>query len=427
MRVMAIGIGGREDALARTLAKSPLVTEVIVAPGRERLRPLEKIVTTPIPMDDTAALIRLAHERAVGLIVPGPEAPLVAGFADEARRAGLNVFGPSAAVAMITEGSKIAAKRFMARNNIPTAEPFQCFGPDDVVKCFHFIRGQSPPIVVKDDELAGGRGVTIAKTREDALAAADNLSSRGHGFVIEPFRNGWEMTYTCLVAGESYVPLASSRDFKIFNNQMTGGMAATSPEPRLTPELEEKILERIVRPTIAGLIAEGYHYRGFLYFGIMVVDGDPFLLEYNCRLGDPEAQVILPRLREDLANVLYTLVTDKALPMAAPGGSLPLLRWDPRATATVVLAAEGYPGPPMTGAEIFGVEEAETEPDTIIFHAGTGIRDGRLVVKRGRVLNVTGFGPNPRRALDRSFASATKISFAGMQRISENWDVGPRD
>ena len=417
MRVMVLGSGGREDVLAQALSHSPDVVEVIVTPGRERLRPLEKITNVPIQADDTAALIRLAHEHAVDLIVPGPEAPLVAGFADAARRAGLNVFGPSAAVAILTEGSKCAAKRFMARNHIPTAEPFRCFGPGDQPSSF--IHSLTLPIVVKDDELAGGKGVTIAKTRKEAFAAADQLSGSGHGYVVEPYLNGWEMTYACLVAGESFLPLASSRDHKVFNGKMTGGMAAVSPEPRLTPELEAKIIDRILRPTIQGLTAEGYCYTGFLYLGLMIVDDEPYLLEYNCRLGDPEAQVILPRLSEDLANVLYTLVTSKSLLMAAPGGSLPLLRWDTRAAATVVLAAEGYPGTPVRGAEIFGIKEVEAIPNVELFHAGTSLQGDTVIVNGGRVLNVTAFGSSVRNAAERAYAAARMISWQGMQMLQE--------
>ncbi|OHA09712.1 MAG: phosphoribosylamine--glycine ligase [Candidatus Sungbacteria bacterium RIFCSPLOWO2_01_FULL_60_25] len=422
MRVMVIGSGGREDALSRALAESKIVTGVIVAPGRKRLKPLKKIANVPIPASDTNGLIELAQENRIELIVPGPETQLVAGFADMARRAGFNVFGPSAGVAMLTEGSKCAAKRFMERSGIPTAAPFRCFSPGDNPKIYvKFLTTvkKAHKIVVKDDQLAGGKGVTIAPTPEDALAAAEKLASRGHGYVIERCLEGREMTYTCLVAGASFLPLASSRDYKVFNGKMSGGMAAISPEPRLTPELEAKILERIVRPTIKGLIAEGYCYCGFLYFGIIVVNDEPLLLEYNCRLGDPEAQVILPRLLDNLAPVLLAGATLGKFP--------PTLRWDPRAAATVVLAAEGYPESPVPGAEIFGIEEAEAEPDTIVYRAGSDERDGKIFVSGGRVLNVTGFGATPRRALDRAFASAAKIKFAGMQRISADWDVGPRD
>ena len=414
MRVLVVGNGGREDALSRKLAESNLVTEVIVSPGRERLQPLAKITTAPVSANDIAGLIRLAEERAVDLIIPGPEAPIVAGLADAARRARFDVFGPTARAARITEGSKCEAKKFMKRNNIPTAEPFRCFNPSESPSSF--IYSLSLPIVVKDDELASGKGVTIAKTREAALAAADNLSGRGHKYVIEPHLSGWEMTYTCLVAGTSFVPLATSQDNKLLDGKMTGGMVTVSPEPYMTPELEEKITDRIVRPTIRGLNTEGYYYRGFLYFGLMIVDGEPHLLEYNCRLGDPEAQVILPRLWEDLAHILQW----------GARGILPTnqLRWDPRAAACIVLASQGYPENPVMGAEITGVEEVEAEQDAFVFHAGTAVRDGKLVVAGGRVLGVTALNTTPRTALERALMLAMKIRFKGRQYLNCVRDVG---
>ena len=411
MKVLVIGSGGREHALAWKLAQSPKVTRVLVAPGnpgtaREPL--LENVAITAIP-----ELVELAKREQVQFTVVGPEAPLAAGVVDAFRAAGLPIFGPTKAAAQL-ESSKAFAKRFLIRHNIPTAK-YQTFS--DAAAAHDYVNAQGAPIVIKADGLAAGKGVVVAMTLDEAHAAIDmmltdnRMGDAGARVVIEEFMAGEEASFIVLADGKHALALATSQDHKRLKDNdegpNTGGMGAYSPAPVVTPEVHARVMREIIMPTLAGMAADGLPYTGFLYAGLMIDDaGQPRVVEFNCRMGDPETQPIMMRLKTDLSDLIY----------AAIGGRLDQIEaeWDRRVALGVVLAAAGYPESPHKGDVIDGLPTTETE-DVHVFHAGTAEQDGKVVTAGGRVLCVTALGDNVRSAQKRAYELADAIVFEGRQ------------
>ncbi|MCK9986449.1 MAG: phosphoribosylamine---glycine ligase [Azoarcus sp.] len=415
MKVLVIGSGGREHALAWKLAQSPKVTRVLVAPGnpgtaREPL--LENVAVTAIP-----ELVELAKREQVQFTVVGPEAPLAAGVVDAFRAAGLPIFGPTKAAAQL-ESSKDFAKRFLIRHNIPTAK-YQTFS--DAAAAHAYVNAEGAPIVIKADGLAAGKGVVVAMTLDEAHAAIDMMltdnrmgvsyGDAGARVVIEEFMRGEEASFIVMADGKNALALATSQDHKRLKDNdegpNTGGMGAYSPAPVVTPEVHARVMREIIMPTLAGMAADGLPYTGFLYAGLMIDDaGQPRVVEFNCRMGDPETQPIMMRLKTDLSDLVE----------AAIGGRLDQAEaeWDRRVALGVVLAAAGYPESPRKGDVITGLPTTEVE-DVHVFHAGTAEQDGQVITAGGRVLCVTALGDNVRSAQKRAYEVADAIVFDGRQ------------
>jgi phosphoribosylamine--glycine ligase len=410
-KILVVGSGAREHALAWKLKQSPTVGEVIVAPGNPGT---EAIGTNwdGVSPNDIDGVVARAVEANVDLVVVGPESPLVEGLADRLREAGVPVFGPSAAAARL-EGSKVFAKEFMARHRIPTAPFTIC---NDAATAHREVDRHTAPVVLKADGLAAGKGVTVAMTREEAHRAVEDAMERqifgaaGARLVIEEYMAGEEASLFVIADGERHLPFLAAQDHKrIFDGDRgpnTGGMGAYAPATIVQRPLLARINEEIVAPTLAGMAAEGAPYAGLLYVGLMISPSGPRVVEYNCRFGDPEAQTLLPLLDTDLAELLS----------ATAAGQLGTasLRWKSGSAVTVVLASQGYPGPYDTGFDISGVEEAERE-GALVFHAGTARREGRLVTAGGRVLNVTATGPTLGHAIETAYRAAGKVRFKGAQ------------
>ena len=389
MKVLIVGGGGREHALAWKCAAAARVSEVLVAPGNAGTAAEPRVRNVGVAAEDTAALVQLAGAERVDLTIVGPEAPLVAGIVDAFLAAGLSCFGPRREAARL-EGSKAFAKEFLRRHGIPTARSCT-FTRDNFDEAW--VRSQRAPLVVKASGLAAGKGVVIAATTEEALAAAQAMfagqfAEAGREVVIEEFLEGEEASFIDMADGRHILPLATSQDHKRLNDgdrgPNTGGMGAYSPAPLVTPALHTRIMREVIEPTVRGLAAEGMPYTGFLYAGLMIApDGTPNVLEFNCRLGDPEAQPLLMRLQSDLS----------ALCEAALGGRLGTVsaHWDPRAALGVVMAAAGYPESLRRGDNIEGLERAARLPGKI-FHAGTRLESGKVLTNGGRVLCAVGLG-----------------------------------
>ena len=411
MKVLIVGGGGREHALAWKLAQSPQVEEVLCAPGNAGTAAEPKTRNLELAVNDFAALIDAARAERVGLTVVGPEIPLVGGIVDSFEAAGLKCFGPRAAGAQL-EGSKAFTKEFLARHRIPTAA-YRTF--TDFAAARDYVRTRTPPIVVKADGLAAGKGVIIAPTLAEAERTLDKVlregqfGAAGSTVVIEDFLAGEEASFIAVVDGTRVVPLATSQDHKTRDDgdrgPNTGGMGAYSPAPVVTADVHERVMREIMLPTVRGLATDGIHYRGFLYAGLMIDEaGEPRVIEFNCRLGDPETQPILFRLRSDLVDVCSSCF-DGTL------GKQPL-EWDPRATVGVVMASRGYPDGFEKGKVITGLERV-TREDVKVFHGGTRRADGRVVTDGGRVLCIVGAGDNVRAARDAAYAGVGAISFDG--------------
>ncbi len=411
MKVLVIGSGGREHALAWKLAQSPKVTRVLVAPGnpgtaREKL--LKNVPVTAVPV-----LVELARREKVAFTVVGPEAPLAAGVVDAFRAAGLPIFGPTKDAAQL-ESSKDFAKRFLVRHGIPTAK-YETFA--DAAAAHAYIDREGAPIVIKADGLAAGKGVVVAMTLAQAHAAIDmmlldnRMGDAGARVVVEEFMEGEEASFIVMADGKHALALATSQDHKRLQDgdagPNTGGMGAYSPAPVVTPEVHARVMREVIQPTLAGMAAEGLPYTGFLYAGLMIDgEGKPRVVEFNCRMGDPETQPIMMRLKTDLADLVE----------AAIGGRLDKVEaeWDRRFALGVVLAAAGYPDKPVKGDVITGLPANETE-DAHVFHAGTAERDGLVVTAGGRVLCVTALGDNVKTAQKRAYELADAIHFEGRQ------------
>ncbi len=410
MKLLVLGAGGREHALAWKLAASPRVQKVFVAPGNggtAREPGVENVALT-----DLAALADFAARERIHLTVVGPEAPLAAGIVDLFRSRGLRIFGPTQAAARL-ESSKEFAKRFLVRHGIPTGA-YQGFG--DAAAAHRYVDARGAPIVVKADGLAAGKGVVVATTKDEAHAAIDamlvgnKMGEAGARVVVEEFLAGEEASFIVMCDGEHVLALATSQDHKRLRDgdegPNTGGMGAYSPAPVVSPALHARIVREIVTPTVKGMAQDGIPYSGFLYAGLMIdAAGSPRVLEFNCRLGDPETQPILLRLKSDLFELLDRAVDGKLETAEA--------QWDRRAALGVVIAAANYPGTPRKGDEIAGVPPAAE--DCRVFHAGTALRDGKLVTSGGRVLCVTALGDSVRMAQKRAYDAIAGIRFAGMQ------------
>ncbi|MDD5365170.1 MAG: phosphoribosylamine--glycine ligase [Gallionellaceae bacterium] len=415
MKLLVIGSGGREHALAWKLAQGPRIQKVYVAPGNcgtAHEEGLENVDLTAIP-----DLIAFAKENDVALTVVGPEAPLAAGVVDAFRAAHLKIFGPTQASAQL-ESSKDFAKQFMVRHHIPTAK-YQTF--TEAAAAHAYIDAEGAPIVVKADGLAAGKGVVVAQSTDEAHAAIDMMlapdgrsgafGAAGARVVIEECLQGEEASFIVMVDGEHVLPMATSQDHKRLldgdQGPNTGGMGAYSPAPVVTPEMHARILREVIRPVVAGMKAEDMPYTGFLYAGVMIApDGKIGVLEFNCRFGDPETQPIMMRLKSDFSVLIEAAINGRLDQVEA--------EWDRRVALGVVLAAGGYPDAPQKGAAITGLG-AKPEEDCHVFHAGTALKDDQVVVTGGRVLCVTALGDTVKIAQGRAYEVADRIEFAGRQ------------
>ena len=412
MKVLVIGSGGREHALAWRLKRSPRVDEVIVAPGNAGTAREPGLRNADVAATDIDSLIALVARERIDLTVVGPEAPLVAGVVDRFRAAGLKCFGPTRIAAQL-EGSKAFAKDFLRRHNIPTAA-YEVFTELDAALAY--VRRRGAPIVIKADGLAAGKGVVVAMTLEEAHAAAEDmltankLGDAGARIVVEEFLAGEEASFIVMCDGKNVLPLATSQDHKRLKDHdegpNTGGMGAYSPAPIVTPEMHARVMREIINPTIHGMAKDGITFTGFLYAGLMIdAHGNPKTLEFNCRMGDPETQPIMARLKSDLLGVMEHAVN----------GTLDAveLEWDRRTAVGVVMAAEGYPDSPRKGDVIDGIP-AETA-ECVTFHAGTALVDGHLQTSGGRVLCVVGLGDSVKMAQKQAYETVEKIHFNGAQ------------
>ncbi|MFT3672591.1 phosphoribosylamine--glycine ligase [Aestuariivirga sp.] len=405
MNVLLIGSGGREHALAWALSASPLLETLYCAPGNPGMAK----VGTNVALDvtDHAAVIRFCAENNIGFVVVGPEAPLVAGLVDDLTKAGIKAFGPTRYAAQL-EGSKGFTKDICRANNIPTAA-YERFTALD--KALAYVRERGAPIVIKADGLAAGKGVTVAMTLAEAEAALRDIWDGRFGeasCVIEDFLEGEEASFFVLSDGVNVLPLTTAQDHKRLGDgdtgPNTGGMGAYSPAPCMTPAITAEALEKIVKPTVKALAAAGHPYKGVLYAGLMLTKTGPQLIEYNARFGDPETQVLMPRLKSDLLTLL----------LATADGTLDKIsvRWKDEAALTVCLCSEGYPGTVKKGNPIKGLD-GDLGADVEVFHAGTAMKDGALVSNGGRVLNVTALGKTVKEAQARAYAAVDRISFPG--------------
>jgi phosphoribosylamine--glycine ligase len=411
IKVLVIGGGGREHALAWKCAQSPRVAEVLVAPGNAGTAAEPRVRNVPVAAEDIPALVSLARAEGVALTIVGPEGPLVAGVVDAFRAAGLRCFGPDRAPAQL-EGSKAFTKEFLRRHRIPTAA-YATFTRDTFDE--DYLRRHRTPIVVKASGLAAGKGVVIAADADEAIAAAramfdGRFGEAGAQVVIEDFLPGEEASFIVIADGRHALPFASSQDHKRRDDgdrgPNTGGMGAYSPAPVVTPAVHARIMHEVIEPTMRGLASDGMPYTGFLYAGLMIDKaGNPKTLEFNCRLGDPETQPILMRLKSDLLALL-----DAALNGGLPGAQA---EWDRRCALGVVLAAHGYPEEPRKGDRIEGLPRPAA--DCRVFHAGTRAEGGAIVTSGGRVLCVTALGDNLRAARSRAYEAVERIRFDGMQ------------
>lgn len=412
MRVLIVGSGGREHAIAWKLTQSSQVETIFVAPGNGGLRALPKTQSVPIEATAIAQLRDFAQQQAIDLTIVGPEAPLVAGIVDHFRAAGLAIFGPTQAAAQL-EGSKAFAKAFLQRHGIPTAQSVSFTDFDDAMR---YLRGQDEPPVVKASGLAAGKGVILPETLDEAAETVkamllDGLFGRaGEEVVLEERLRGEELSVLAFCDGQHALLLPAAQDHKRLLDRdrgpNTGGMGAFAPAPAATPALLAQVTEEILLPTLAGMAAEGAPYQGVLYAGLMLTANGPKVLEFNCRLGDPETQVILPLLQSDLLTLVQATLNG-TLDQVKP-------QWAKGAAVTVVMASRGYPEEPESGFEISGIADAE-KTGAMVFHAGTKLVDQRLVNAGGRVLAVTGVGPTVTLAANQAYNGVRQIHFTGAQ------------
>lgn len=412
MQVLIIGNGGREHALAWKVAQNPEVSQIFVAPGNAGTALEPKVTNVAIAVEDITALVAFAQEQQIELTIVGPEAPLVLGVVDAFQAAGLAIFGPSQAASQL-EGSKAFTKDFLARHQIPTAQ-YQNF--TEIEPALAYLRQQGAPIVVKADGLAAGKGVIVAMTLQEAedavrdMLAGNAFGEAGHRVVIEEFLDGEEASFIVMVDGEHVLPMATSQDHKRVGNgdtgPNTGGMGAYSPAPVVTDEIHQRVMDEVIYPTVRGMAAEGNPYTGFLYAGLMIMsDGTPKVIEYNCRFGDPETQPIMLRLQSDLVELCQAAIDGKLNHCQS--------QWDPRAAIGVVLAAGGYPSHYHKGDVICGLPQQEIAGEKV-FHAGTCELDGQVVTNGGRVLCATAMGDTVQQAQQRAYQLAQQIDWDGM-------------
>ena len=406
MNVLLIGGGGREHALAWKISQSPRLEKFFAIPGSPGIKNFAECVEN-ISIEDNAALVNFAKEKNINLVVVGPEAPLVNGLVDALSVENIKAFGPTKDAAQI-EGSKIFAKRLMKKYNIPTAD-FEVFDEPDAAK--NYIRKKNAPIVIKADGLAAGKGVIVAQTLDEALNAVDEMKTfgaAGNKIVVEEFMDGEEASVLALTDGEKILPLIAAQDHKRAldgdKGLNTGGMGAYAPAPVVTPEIMTKVEEKILKPTIVALNEEGITYRGCLYAGLMIVDGEPKVVEFNCRFGDPETQAVLPLLKSDLVDIME----------ACADGTLDKQKilWSDKSAVCVVLASGGYPKAYKKNLPIKGLTKAKLSAN--IFHAGTAIIDGQLVTSGGRVLGVTSTALDIHKAVKKVYQTINVIEFENM-------------
>ena len=406
MKVLVIGGGGREHALVWKIYQSPLVEEVFCCPGNGGIA--RQAQCLDIATTDLEGLARFCKDTKIDLTVVGPELPLTMGITDLFHKEGLRIFGPSKAAAQI-EGSKAFAKDLMQKYRIPSAG-YQVFTKLD--EAVAYIKKQGAPVVVKADGLAAGKGVFVASTVDEALAALATIMIKrkfgeaGDRVVIEEHLEGEEASFIAFSDGKRVLPLASSQDHKAVydadKGPNTGGMGAYSPAPIVTPDVHERIMEEIMIPTVKAMAAEGHPYKGILYAGLMIKEGEPKALEFNCRLGDPETQPIVMRMQGDLVPVMEACIEGDLTGVE--------LSWDPRTALCVVMASQGYPGSYEKGKAIHGLEKAEMMPGVHCFHAGTAIKDGKYLTAGGRVLGVTGLGTGIKQAIELTYQAVAAIS-----------------
>jgi phosphoribosylamine--glycine ligase len=426
MKVLVIGSGGREHALAWKLSQSARVAEVLVAPGNAGTAREPRCRNVDVKATDIEALLKLAADEKIDVTVVGPEAPLVLGVVDRFREAGHRIFGPTAAAAQL-EGSKAYAKDFLARHGIPTAY-YAVF--EDVDLALQHVRDHGAPIVIKADGLAAGKGVVVAMTDEEAEAAIVNMleseafGEAGARVVIEEFLTGEEASFISMVDGSTALPMATSQDHKRVGDgdtgPNTGGMGAYSPAPVVTPEVHERVMREVVEPTVRGMIADGIPFTGFLYAGLMISpDGAPKVIEYNVRFGDPETQPVMLRLRSDLMDLVEAAIDGK-LDQAET-------KWDDRTSLGVVMAAENYPGTPRLGDVVEGLD-ANPGFGAKVFHAGTALKDGKVVTTGGRVLCACALGETVAEAQQRAYLAVANIDWPGeFHRHDIGWRAIARD
>ena len=412
MRVLVVGGGGREHALAWKLIQSPICEQVYVAPGNPGTAAEPNVDNVDIAVEDIPGLVIFAKNNDIGLTIIGPEVPLVMGIVDAFAKEGLRCFGPSKEAAQL-EASKSFTKNFLARHSIPTAD-YQVFS--DVAPAIAYIKDQGTPIVVKADGLAAGKGVIVAMTEQEAIVAVEDMLSgnafgeAGHSVVIEEFMTGEEASFIVMVDGENILTLATSQDHKARDNgdkgPNTGGMGAYSPAPVVTAEVHARIMAEVIEPTVKGMAADGRPYTGFLYAGLMIdSDGSPRVVEYNCRFGDPETQPILMRLQSDLIPLCEAALDGRLNTVDA--------QWDNRAAVGVVLAAGGYPEAYRKGDVITGFDGIDSN-DCKIFHAGTALQDNQVVTAGGRVLCATSLGSTVYEAQNRAYKMIASVNWENM-------------
>ncbi len=414
MRILVIGSGGREHALVWKVTQSRLAKKVFCAPGNGGVAGLAECVD--IKADDIPGLVEFARKEKVDFTVVGPEVALSLGIVDEFSKYGLGVFGPNKKAARL-EASKVFSKELMAKYNVPTAGFGVFDNPEEAKK---YIEKIGAPCVVKADGLAAGKGVVVAMSVDEAKQAVVSMMQEkifgdaGGKIIVEECLQGQEASILVLTDSKEVIPLVSSQDHKrIFDNDLgpnTGGMGAYSPAPVVTPVLMREILEKIVYRAIDGLLKEGVTYKGVLYAGVMLTKDGPKALEFNARFGDPETQVILPRLQSDLLEVMLATSNQALSKVIKTGG----LKWDSRACACVVCASGGYPGDYQKGKEILGLSEAAKIKDAVVFHAGTKVSQGKCLTAGGRVLGVTGMGRTIKAAVSKAYQAVEKINFEGM-------------
>lgn len=413
MKILLLGSGGREHALAWKIAQSPLCGELFIAPGNAGTA--DYGTNVPVSVDDFPGIKRLCLEQDIDMVIPGPEVPLVQGIADffseDAALAGIPVIGPGRSGAML-EGSKAFAKDFMVRHGIPTAL-YREFSLSNFEEGKEYLENHSVPVVLKADGLAAGKGVVICQTQEEAVREFEQMvregkfGDAGSKVVVEEFLEGIELSVFVLTDGSSWMLLPEAKDYKRIGEgdtgPNTGGMGAVSPVPFADKAFMDKVRDRIIRPTIDGIEKDGLDYQGFIFFGLIRVGEDPFVIEYNCRLGDPEAEAILPRMKNDMVELL----------VAVAEGTLgeKRLETDERVAATVILVSGGYPGPYEKGKAITGLDR---HPEgALVFHAGTALRDGSVVTHGGRVIAVTSLAAGLKDALEQAGREAGEIQFEG--------------
>jgi phosphoribosylamine--glycine ligase len=410
MKVLVVGGGGREHALAWKLSQSSRVEEVFCAPGNGGISQSARCLA--IAADDLEGLVRFAQDEKVDLTVVGPELPLTMGIVDLFQKENVRIFGATQGAAQL-EGSKAFAKDLMQAYNIPSAR-YRVFGDHDQAAAY--IKKEGTPIVVKADGLAAGKGVILAETEQEAIDALDDIMVKrvfgeaGDRVVIEEWLEGEEASFIAFSDGERVLPLASSQDHKaVYDDDKgpnTGGMGAYSPAPVVTPDVHDRIMNEIMIPTVKALAAEGYPYQGVLYAGLMIKEGEPKVLEFNCRLGDPETQPIFMRMGGDLVPVMEACIEGDLTGVE--------IAWDPRTAVCVVMASRGYPGSYEKGKPIQGLEKVTAMEGVFVFHAGTKVKDHHYMTAGGRVLGVTGLGKGIKEAMERAYRAVSEITWEGV-------------